>query len=95
MFSEIRKESKHHESAVSINANKFSPNYMILQYLFLNATPKYFMFPNLLKFQSMHQLGHDILRCDIPIVPLQYTARAEMWPKKTKQVQSTTVLLKM
>ena len=42
------------------------------------------MFPNLPKFQAMHQLGHDILRCDIPAVPLQYTVRAEMWPVKTQ-----------
>jgi len=55
---------------------------MILQYLFLNDTPKFFMFPNLPKFQAMHQLGHDILRRDIPVVPLHYTARAEMWPKR-------------
>jgi len=41
------------------------------------------MFPNLPKFQAMHQLGHDILRCNFPVVPLQYTVRAEMWPIKT------------
>ena len=55
---------------------------MILQYLFLNATPKFFMFPNLPKFQAMHQQGHDTLRRDMTVVPLHYTARAEKWPKK-------------
>ena len=29
-------------------------------------------------------MGHDILICDIPAVPLQYTVRAEMWPFKTQ-----------
>jgi len=57
---------------------------MFLQYLFLNTTPKHFMFPNLPKFQAIHQLGHDILRCDIPVVPLQYTVTAEMWAFKTQ-----------
>jgi len=42
------------------------------------------MFPNLPKFQAMLQLGHDILRYDIALVPLQYTARAEMWLIKTQ-----------
>ena len=42
------------------------------------------MFPNLPKFQAMHQLGHDILRCDIPVVSPQYTVRAEMYPIKTQ-----------
>jgi len=57
---------------------------MFLQYLFHNATPKHFMFHNLPKFQAMHQLGHDILRCNFPFVPLQYTERAEMHPIKTQ-----------
>ena len=35
----------------------------------------------ILKFQAMHQLGHDILR-HISVVPPQYTATAEMWPKE-------------
>ena len=58
---------------------------MFLQYLFLNATPKKLMFSYLPKFQAMHQLGHDNLRSDIPVVPLQYTVRAEMYPIKTQR----------
>ena len=58
---------------------------MFLQYLFLNIIPNHFMFPNLPKFQAMHQLGHDILRCNFPVVPLQYTLRAEMYPIKTQR----------
>ena len=58
---------------------------MFLQYLFLNAIPKHFMFLNLPKFQAMHQLGHDILRCNFPVVPLQNTVRAEMYPTKTQR----------
>jgi len=53
---------------------------MILQSSFLNATPKYFMFPNLPKFQAMHQLGHVFLCCDIPTVPLEYTTGAQIFP---------------
>ena len=48
------------------------------------------MFPNLPKFQALHQLGHDFLRCDIPAVPLQYTVRAEMWPVKTQLTVAIT-----
>ena len=33
-------------------------NFMILQSLFLNTTPKHFKFPNLQNFQTMHQLYH-------------------------------------
>jgi len=40
------------------------------------------MFPNFPIFQAVYQLGHDILRHNISIVPLHYTARAEMWPKE-------------
>ena len=47
----------------------------LLQINFLTVTPK---------FQALQQLGHDILRCDIPFVPLQYTVWAEMWPFKTQ-----------
>ena len=47
----------------------------LLQINFLPVTPK---------FQALHQLGHDILTCDIAVVPLQYTVRAEMWPFKTQ-----------
>ena len=51
--------------------------------MFLQS-PKYFMYPSHPKFQALHQMGHDILRCDIPVVPLQYTVRAEMRPIKTQ-----------
>jgi len=47
----------------------------LLQINFLPVTPK---------FQVLHQLGHDILTCDIPVVLLQYTVRGEMWPFKTQ-----------
>jgi len=47
----------------------------LLQMNFLTVTPK---------FQALHQLGHNILRCDIPVVSLQYTVRAEMWTFKTQ-----------
>jgi hypothetical protein len=53
---------------------------MILQSLFLNATPKHFKFPTLPKFQAMYQLGHDFLMCDIAGEPLEYTVTADMWP---------------
>ena len=58
-------------------------NFPPITYLFLNVIPKYFIFPNLPNFQAIHLLGHNILRCDIPVVPLQYTLRAEIWPNKT------------
>ena len=51
---------------------------------FLNATPKHFKFPILIKYQAMHQLCHDILSCDIPVVSLQYTAKAKIKPIKTQ-----------
>jgi len=47
----------------------------LLQINFLPVRPK---------FQALHQLGHDIVTCDIPVVPLPYTVRAEMWPFKTQ-----------
>ena len=72
------------ETAVSITPNQFPPNHTILQYLFLNATPQYFMFHSLRKFKAIHQVGHDILRCDIPVMPLQYTVRVKMWPINTQ-----------
>jgi len=57
---------------------------MFLQYLFLNTIPKHFIFPNLPKFQAMDQIGHDVLSCNFPVVPVQYTVTAEMWPIKTQ-----------
>jgi len=42
------------------------------------------MLPNLTKFQAMHQLSHDFLRCNILIVPLEYTVIADMWPVNTQ-----------
>ena len=83
MFSESRKDSKTFWSC-SQHYCKFPLNYLILASLFLNATPKYFMFLNFPKFQTMYQLGHYILRCDIPVVPLQYTVRTDMWPVNTQ-----------
>ena len=58
---------------------------MFLQYLFLNAIPKHCKFPILPKFQAMHQPCHDVLRCNFPVVPVQYTVRPEMWPIKTQR----------
>jgi len=58
----------------------FLPITQFCKYLFLNATAKQFMFPSLPKFQAIHQLCHDILRCDNPVVPQQYTVRAETYP---------------
>jgi hypothetical protein len=81
MFLESRKKSKTLQGCSSEHYSiSFLLNFLILQYLFLNATPNYFKFPTFPNFQTMYQLDHVFLRCDIPVVPLEYTIRAKMWP---------------
>jgi len=44
----------------------------------LTAASKYSKLQTLPTFQTMYQPGHVFLRCDIPVVRLQYIMRAEM-----------------
>jgi len=55
-----------------------------MPYLFLNATPKHFMFPSPPTFQAKHQLGYFFLWCDIRVVPLGYTIGAEIFSINTQ-----------
>ena len=50
-----------------------------MEYLFLKANTNHFMFKNLPKFQEVHQSGHEILTCDNPVVPLEYTTEAKIF----------------
>ena len=68
-----------HKTVVALQVSALS-HVTILQNLFFNATKKLFMFSYLPKFQAIHQLRQATLRCDIPLVPLQYTVAAEMYP---------------
>jgi hypothetical protein len=57
-FQKAGRRAKEFEVVVSITPNYFPFNFLTLQPLYLNTTPKYFKFPNLPKFQTMYQLGH-------------------------------------
>ena len=59
MLSESRKQNTTLQSCSTKHCSKLiSYQFFILLSLFLKATPKYFKFPNLIKFQTMYQLGH-------------------------------------
>ena len=64
--------TKHYEAVVIITPHLLPLSFLILQSLFLNATPKYFKFPILQKFQTMYQIC-NFLWCKIPTVPLEYS----------------------
>ena len=57
-FQKAERRAKHYEAALCISLNSFPLNFFILQSLLSNATPKYFKFPILPKFQMIFQLGH-------------------------------------
>jgi hypothetical protein len=57
-FLKAGRRARQFESAVCNSPNSFPLNFFTLQSLLLNATPWYFKFPTLPKFQTIYQLGH-------------------------------------
>ena len=53
-YQKAERRANIYEAVVDIIPNYFPLNFFILKSLFLNATPKYYKFPNLPKFQTMY-----------------------------------------
>jgi len=64
---------------VLLQINFFSIS-LFCKSMFLTTAPKYFTLQTLPKFQTAYQLGHVCWRCDIPVVPLEFIVKEEMWP---------------